>query len=348
MSSIVPEVRWSVKEKMRMRFRNCRMAAVRVRYLIIFNLWNGRGARLIETILGVHNTTVYRVAKRFREHGEASLWDGREGNGAEKLSETYLGVLDQVVRSSPHAQGWRRPTWTRELLVETLARKTGVRVHVGTMSRALALIQARRGKPRPRVRCPWQPAAKTRRLNRIAHVVASLPRHEVAVYEDEVDIHLNPKIGLDWMGLGQQKEVMTPGQNEKRYLAGAVDVRTGQLHWVEGEKKDAWLFMDLLKTLTVVYARATVIHVILDNYRIHSSHVIGIALAHFARRVRLHFLPPYCPDHNRIERLWQDLHANVTRNHQCSTMTELMCAVRYYLRKRNRQTLPAVPQNSAA
>jgi hypothetical protein len=135
-----------------------------------------------------------------------------------------------------------------------MLRKTGVRIHVGTMSRALALIQARRGKPRPRVKCPWHPAAKTRRLNKIARLLASLPRHEVAVYEDEVDVHLNPKIGLDWMGLGQQKDVMTPGQNEKRYLAGALDVRTGQLHWVEGEKKDAWLFMDLLKKLTLVYA----------------------------------------------------------------------------------------------
>jgi hypothetical protein len=40
------------------------------------------------------------------------------------------------------------------------------------------------------------------------------------------------------MGLGQQKEVMTPGQNEKRYLAGAMDVRTGEIHWVEAEKKN--------------------------------------------------------------------------------------------------------------
>jgi transposase len=319
-----------------------------VRYLIILNLWHGRKARLIETILGVHNTTVYRVAKRFNEYGEASLWDGREDKGAEKLSETYLGMLNEVVRSSPLEHGWRRPTWTRELLVETMVLKTGVRIHVGTMSRALALIRARRGKPRPRVKCPWHPAAKTRRLNKIAHLVASLPRREVAVYEDEVDVHLNPKIGLDWMGFGQQKEVMTPGQNEKRYLAGALDVRTRQLHWVEAEKKDAWLFIDLLKKLTEVYAHARVIHVILDNYRIHSSQVIGIALANFARRVRLHFLPPYCPDYNRIERAWQDLHANVTRNHKCPSMTKLMCEVRYYLRKRNSRVLPAVPLASAA
>lgn len=348
MCNIVPTVRVSVKEKMGKRFQKCRIAAVRVRYLIIFNLWNGRGPREIETVLGVHNTTVYRVAKRFRELGEASLWDGREDNGSGKLSETYLGILNEVVRSSPRDHGWRRPTWTRELLVETMRRKTGVRIHVGTMSRALALIQARRGKPRPRVKCPWHPAAKTRRLNKIARLLASLPRHEIAVYEDEVDIHLNPKIGLDWMGLAQQKDVMTPGQNEKRYLAGALDVRTGQLHWVEGEKKNAWLFMDLLKKLTLEYARARVIHVILDNYKIHSSHVIGIALAHFACRVRLHFLPPYCPDYNRIERVWQDLHANVTRNHQCHGMIELMREVRYYLRKRNRRAFRLLRQASAA
>ena len=348
MSSIVPSVSWFVKEKMRKRLRKCRCASVRVRYLIVFNLWHGRSPREIEPLLHVHNTTVYRVAKRYCEHGEASLWDGREDNGAAKLSEAFLGILNEVVRSSPHDHGWRRPTWTRELLVETMVRKTGVRLHVATMSRALALIKARRGKPRPRVKCPWHPAAKTRRLNRLAGLVASLSRNEVAVYEDEVDVHLNPKIGLDWMGLGQQKDVLTPGQNEKRYLAGALDVRTGEIHWVEALKKDAWLFLALLKKLTVVYARARVIHVILDNYRIHSSHVIGIALAHFASRVRLHFLPPYCPDYNRIERVWQDLHSHVTRNHQCSSMTELMREVRYYLRKRNRRTLRTPTTYAAA
>jgi transposase len=348
MSCIVPKVSWSVKEKMRKRFRKCRIALVRLRYLMVFNLWNGRSPRAIEPILHVHNTTIYRVAKRFCQLGEASLWDGRENNGADKLTEVFLGILDDVVRSSPQDHGWRRSTWTRELLVETMVRKTNIRIHVGTMSRALGLIKARRGKPRPRVKCPWYAAVKTRRLNQIARLVAALPGNEVAVYEDEVDVHLNPKIGLDWMGLGQQKEVMTPGKNEKRYLAGAKDVRTGEIHWVEAMKKDAWLFLDMLKKLTVVYAKARVIHVILDNYKIHSSHIIGIALAHFASRVQLHFLPPYCPDYNSIERAWQDWHANVTRNHQCSTMTELMREVRYYLRKRNRQTLRTATENAAA
>jgi transposase len=348
MSDIVRKPRWSVKEKMQKRFGRCRDAGVRIRYLILFNLWKGRSVRQAVAVLGVSITTGYRVAARFQEYGEAGLWDGREGNGSAKLDKDYLGLLNEIVRSRPSDHGWRRPTWTRELLVKTMARKTGIRIHVSTMSRALAKIEARRGKPRPRVGCPWHPAVKTRRLNALRSLVETLPRHEALVYEDEVDIHLNPKIGLDWMGKGQQKDVMTPGKNEKRYLAGALDVRTGEVHWVEGDQKNSWLFMDLLKKLTQHYVKARTIHVILDNYGIHSSHVIGIALCHFAASVRLHPLPPYCPEHNWIERVWQDLHANVTRNHGCASMNELMEEVRYYLRKRNRKAITTLIQASVA
>jgi transposase len=96
---------------------------------------------------------------------------------------------------------------------------------------------------------------------------------------DEVDIHLNPKIGLDWMLQGQQKQAVTPGQNQKRYLAGALDARTGQLTWVEGPRKTS----------------------------------LG--------RVKLHFLPPYCPKHNRIEWVWEDLEAIRKARLPCSSCT---------------------------
>jgi len=336
MLAILTGVRFSVKEKLCKSLQRCRIAAVRIRYLIMINLLSSRSAYETAEVLGVHNTTVYRVARRFRAHGEWGLWDGREDNGQTKLDERFLTVLYRVVRATPQQYGWRRPTWTRELLVETLARQTGVRIHVTTMSRALAMVKARRGRPRPTVNCPWAKATKTRRLNVIRRLLATLPRGQVAVYEDEVDIHLNPKIGLDWMLRGQQKKVLTPGQNVKRYLAGALDARTGQLLWVEGERKTSALFIALLDRLLQTYAQAPVIHVILDNYRIHDSKIVHAALAGFGGRIRLHFLPPYCPNDNKIERVWQDLHANVTRNHKCADMLTLMGEVRYYLHQRNR------------
>ena len=42
-------------------------------------------------------------------------------------------------------------------------------------------------------------------------------------FADELDINLLPKVSSHWMPKGDQVEVMTPGTNEKRYLAGALD-----------------------------------------------------------------------------------------------------------------------------
>src|ERR1700693_5237643 len=338
MASIVLKVRYPVKQRLRKRLRRCPDAGTKLPLLIVLNTPHGRSARHTAEVLQVHSTTVYRVLGRFRAYGEAGLADGRADNGTDKLGEDYLGRLDRVVRATPQDYGWRRPTWTRELLVETMVRLTGVRIHVSTMSRALAQIKARRGRPKQTAGCPWPKAAKTRRLHRLQQLLATLPRRERAFYEDEVDVHLNPKVGLGWMGRGQQKAVVTPGQNEKRYLAGALDVRTRVVVWVAGVRKTSYLFLDLLDRLVRAYPQARRLHLILDNYPIHRRDIVHAALGgYLAGKVQLHFLPPYCPDHNKIERVWQDLHANVTRNHRCATMADLMAAVRYYLRKRNRR-----------
>src|ERR1700751_1351495 len=232
MTAIVPKLPWSAKQRLLTHLRQCRDAGLKTRYLIIINLLNGRSAAATADALSVGRSTVYAVAQRFRTAGEAGLVDRREENGPRKLDERYLATLYEVVRSDPTDYGWQRPTWTRELLLETVRRQTGVRIHVATMSVALHRLDARRGRPKPTVGCPWSPRAKTRRLRALQDLGAQLPSDEVAVYEDEVDIHLNPKIGLDWMVRGQQKQVVTPGQNAKRYLAGGLDVRTGLLTWV--------------------------------------------------------------------------------------------------------------------
>ena len=145
MQKIVLHVRFSVKERLSKNLRRCRDSGVRLRYLMIFNVINGRSGRQTAEVLKVHNTTVYRVLERVRQYGEAGLYDGRADNGTDKLDEDYLSRLHTIVSKTPLDYGWRRPTWTRELLVNTMVRLTGVRIHVATMSRALALIKARRG-----------------------------------------------------------------------------------------------------------------------------------------------------------------------------------------------------------
>jgi transposase len=307
-----------------------------MRCQIVLLAAKGRSRPLVADAVGCSISWVNRVVARFDQYGIAGLMDRREDNGQEKLDEYFLATLYDLVDGSPQAYGYSRPTWTRELLVRVMYRLTRVRVHPATMSRALALIGARLGRPRPRVACPWSEREKNKRLAEIGDVLDTLGPHQVAVYLDEVDIHLNPKIGPDWMNRGKQKDVMTPGQNVKNYVCGALDVQTGRITWVQQPySKNSFLFIAMLRKLVETYSGARKIHIVLDNYKIHDSKITRAAVAAYGGKVVLHFLPPYCPDHNKIERVWLDLHANVTRNHRCRDMNELMKEVIKYINSRN-------------
>ena len=41
-------------------------------------------------------------------------------------------------------------------------------------------------------------------------------------------------------------------------------------------------------------------------------------------RIELHFLPKYAPETNPIERVWWRMHEEITRNHRCQTLEELL------------------------
>src|ERR1700722_16674681 len=91
------------------------------------------------------------------------------------------------------------------------------------------------------------------RLPQIRRAIDAVTDKKACVYLDEVDIHLNPKIGPDWMNRGTQKEVETPGQNAKRYICVALDIGSGCIEYVAGERKNCQLFLAMLQRLLQVY-----------------------------------------------------------------------------------------------
>jgi transposase len=305
--------------------------ATALRFQVVAALGAGRAGVQVARELDVARSTVTTTARRFVDGGTEALYDQRRRNGVAKVDDAFRQRVAMLLLGTPEDLGWSRPTWTRELLCLQMASEGWPSVAVCTMGRALAAIGARLGVPKPVVLCPWPRDARERKLAHLRALEARATAAEPVFYEDEVDIHLNPKVGRDWMLRGCQRRLVTPGKNEKFYLAGALDVRTGALTTTGAQRKDAALFCNLLRLLATTYARARRIHVILDNYGIHSAALTNQTLVELRGRVVLHFLPPYCPDSNRIERVWQDLHANVTRNHRCKTMAHLLANARAYL-----------------
>jgi putative transposase len=172
----------------------------------------------------------------------------------------------------------------------------------------------------------------------LRRLLSGLSADETAVFEDEVDVNLNPKIGTMWMRRGQQAEVKTPGENEKRYLAGSMNWRTGTLLTTEGSKRDGKLFVCHLEDLRHRLRCYHVIHVICDNARFHrvaKCKRLQDYLDRWGHRIVLHYLPLYTPETNPIERVWWHLHDEITRNHCCRTLEELLDLVFRWLENRN-------------
>jgi transposase len=311
------------------------------RCYVIFLLTGGMTVLKVYKLTKNARSCIYSILDRFIADGLKGLEDKRKFNGMKKTSEQFCHRVREMVKRSPDNYGWCRPTWTRELLCRTMSQRYNINVSVATMGRILSYIGAKLKRPRPVVNCPWSQQRREARVNEIQHLIDTLPKNEIVLYQDEVDIHLNPKIGQDWMLKGQQKLVITPGKNEKCYIAGALDTATGEITFVEGLSKNSLLFCNLVDQIMSRYSWASKVHLILDNYIIHKSKVTQKHLKKYEARLNLEFLPPYCPNHNRIERKWQDLHSQVTRNHKCKTLKQLMQHVRLHLnRAGHNQTMP--------
>lgn len=278
--------------------------------------------------LGCHRSTLYRVGRRFERDGVAGLDDRRAFLRGPRVTPEFLAELGVLVDSTPRDSGWERSTWSLELFSLEMERRRYTRVHPSTIARYLDEQQVAFNRARP---CLISPDLdKDAKLAAIAKLRDNLGPDELLFYADEVDIHLNPKIGPQWSRKGAQPRVVTPGNNRKAYIAGALEHRTGEMVYAEGTRKNSDLFISLVNGLAEFFPDK-VIHVVLDNYIIHKSKKTLAALARLKGRVRLHFLPSYSPDHNPIELVWKELHACVTRNHDAKDIDELMQRVDFFL-----------------
>jgi len=143
-----------------------------------------------------------------------------------------------------------------------------------------------------------------------------------------------------WMRRGEQAEVVTPGNNEKTYLAGSLNWRTGDLIVTEalpGQGRNSELFVRHLDDVRRHLRCYRVIHVICDNAIFHDPDRCGRVqryLLAWGHRIQLHFLPKYAPETNPIERIWWKVHEEITRNHQCQNLDELLDLVFEWLEYR--------------
>jgi putative transposase len=330
--SLSPQQRATLLE----RYRKDPEPEVRFRCHILLLLDDGLPWATVASLLFCSSRTIDRWVKRFAAEGTEGLGGHKPGRPFRFSASWVAVVVGWVTEKAPRDFGFLRSRWCSEAVALLMLSTHDVAVSRETVRRWLRTGGLVYRRPRPVVG-PKDPERQAK-LDALRTLLAGLPDDETAVFQDEVDINTNPKIGSMWMVKGQQATVETPGNNEKRYLSGSIHWRTGQVFVTEGAPKqgrDTPLFLAHLDELRSRLRRYRRIHVICDSARCHTSEAVAVYLWEHRDRIDLHLLPKYSPDCNPIERVWWNLHDRITRNHQCQSMQELLDLTFAWLGSRN-------------
>jgi len=296
--------------------------ALRLRAHIVLLLAKGYTWAVIAAVLFCSTRTIARWHDRFRSGRLDALYHAARG-GPPRRAAAWLAVLcGWVTGVTPRAFGWLRSRRTCTTLALTLLQVHGVRLGREAVRRQLHRACLVWRRPRPVLRQP--DPDKDNIIKGLRQLLRTLPADEVCLFEDEADVQTNPDIGPMWMPRGAQAEVETPGDNHKNYLAGSLNWRTGALIRTFGPRRDSALFIAHLEELRHRLRRYKKIHLILDNAKFHDSKAVRDYLARHPGRFELHWLPKRAPECNPVERVWWHLREEITRNHKCKSLEELI------------------------
>jgi transposase len=297
---------------------------------------SGRTPTEIAAVLFCSRSSVYRIVRAYRA-GTLGWTADEDGTLAAPVRTTILmpwlrRSLEAVLKAPPRAYGWCRTRWSCATLAAQLAAKHSRTVSAETMRRGLHELDWvwKRAKLVAKDTDPQ----RVERLARMRFHCEHLEGRDVMECADELEIHLRPKVGYAWIPKGARECVMTPGQNTKPYLAGALNLATGKLgHGLGTRQTHAW-FRDLLTLLDHTYPAPGVrrVYVVVDNSSIQKAQAVEHWLADHPR-FHLLWVPTYGPRAHPIERVFGDVHDKCTRNHKRKRLPNLIKDVDRYVQE---------------
>ena len=141
---------------------------------------------------------------------------------------------------------------------------------------------------------------------------AGIPEEETICFIDGVHPTHNVQPAYGWIKKGVRKEIPANTGRARLNLSGSIDVITHNVVVQEDETLNAESTIRFFQKLEDAYPSKRKIHVFCDNAPYYRNKAVKQYLE--ASKICLHFLPPYSPNLNPIERLWKWMKERVVYN----------------------------------
>lgn len=156
---------------------------------------------------------------------------------------------------------------------------------------------------------------------------ASIGKDEEIYFLDAVHPDFQSQAVCGWILKGETKTLPTTNKQFRLHFVGAIALQNMKVLAREYETVNAENMIEFLKDLEE-NSSASKIHVICDNGRANKNKALSEYLK--TSKIEIHYLPPYSPNLNPIERLWKIMRQRKTYNKCYENFTDFTEAIRSF------------------
>lgn len=166
------------------------------------------------------------------------------------------------------------------------------------------------------------PVLQAEFIKQYQQLLNATPEDEPIEFADSVHPTMATKVIYGWIRKGKEhdKIIATTASRIRMNLMGSINLETMEVTVNEYETVDSQTMEAHFKQLREKYPKAPKIHLIVDNGPYNVSKETKDAASKCG--IILHFLPPYSPNLNPIERLWKVMNEHVRDNRVFTSVRE--------------------------
>ena len=313
-----------------------RKALEDIRIQAVMRVEDGESPEDVVRTLGLSRSVIYDWLARYHEGGVEALRARWSPGRPPKLSSTQLRwVYNVVTQKNPLQLEFAFALWTRKMIGVVIYKKFRVRlsdVSVGRLLKKLGLTPQR-----PLRRAYQQDPEKVDRwLKKQFPQIRALAKRKGAsiFFQDEAGVRSDHHSGTTWAPSGETPIVPATGQRFGLNVASAISPR-GELRFMtfEGRMNGA-KFIEFLERM--LHHADRPIFLIVDGHPAHRARKVLDFVKSTEGRLRLFFLPPYSPELNPDELVWNDLKNHGIGKRIIESRDELKSSVINHLRSLQR------------
>jgi len=260
--------------------------------------------------MGIHRTTIYGWLALYRAGGWGNLDARKRGGRKRKLDGKAMAwIYKTVTMGDPRQYKFRFALWTSPMIAVLIRQRVGIRLSRASVCRLLHHLGLTAQRPLWRA-YQQDPAVVARWLREEFPRIHALAKahHADIWFGDEAGVRSDAHAGKTWAPKGRTPIVSTTGARFGLNLISAVSRRGAFRFMGVSGRVNAEVFIDFLQRL--IYGLRRPVYLIVDGHPTHKAVKVRRFLKTVEHRLQIFFLPPYSPELNPDEHVWNDLKNN--------------------------------------